>query len=140
MKYIVFALLLASTVQADILNKCLVVHSGATTTTGFSTIKPLPPLDPKAKDARAFTGVLVAENTGGTNPTLDVTIQSCKDMTEASCVNTPITFTQCTTGTCRQYIDLNKSMVNLFPFFRTSHTVGGTSSPSYNVSAEICYP
>lgn len=131
--------LFISPVYADVVDKCFDIYKAtAVTASGNSDVVQLQPLDPMAKDAKAFTGVLVATNNSGTSPTLDVTIQSCKSTVTASCINTPITFTQCTTGTCRQYIDLNSTLVNLFPYLRAVRTLGGTS-PNYDVTVELCY-
>jgi hypothetical protein len=131
--------LLSIPVEAQVLNKCLEVYKAAgVTTSGNSSIVPFPPLDSEAKKATTFTGVIVATNNSGTTPTLDVTLQSCKDTTTASCLNTPITFTQCTTGTCREYIDLSTDLVNVFPQFRAVRTLGGTS-PNYDITVELCY-
>lgn len=134
-KFLIFILLLVPlTANAAVLTECrTLVDAGVLTATGSGSIVEIENLD-----AKHFTGILTVTNNSGTTPTLDVTIQTCSTAQTASCVNTPIVFTQCTTGSCSERIDLNSTTVNVYSAFRASYTLAGTN-PNYTVTVKICH-
>jgi hypothetical protein len=135
-KILFFIALLTSSAQAAVLRECITLTSGATVTaTSNGSIVSLNSLE---RRPLYFTGIVSITNNSGTTPTLDVTIQTCKDETSASCVDTPAVFTQCTTGSCSQRIDLNMTNVNVYSAFRSKFTAAGTS-PNYTVTVELCH-
>jgi hypothetical protein len=129
--------------RADILSKCITLMSatGQTASTNGSIME-LPDTDPNAKNAVAFMGLSTAVHNSGSATTLDVKIQTCTSASSATCSDTPIVFDQCGVSTCyttgSQRIDLNKTSVNLQPFFRAVTTAGG-ASPNYDVTVKLCY-
>ena len=136
-------LLQASVAQADIITRCFDLHNDATTDASVnSTPSEIPSRDNSKYDAQAIMGEVIVSNVSGTSPTFDATIQTCETESTASCVDTPMIFSQCTTGTCytvgSQRIDLNKNIVNLRPFFRAKITLGGTT-PVYNARVRLCW-
>lgn len=134
---VIVALLLADVVLADVVGKCVTLASdSAIAATATGSIYNIP------QSAKAITAVAVASNTSGTTPTLDVKVQSCRTETTSTCADA-FTFDQCTTGSCYggdtiQYIDLNQSSSNVFPYFRAVATLAGTS-PVYDYSVMLCY-
>jgi len=137
MKQIIFLIaILTSTAQAAILRDCeTLTNAAVVTATSNGSI-----VNERTLERRPvyFTGILTVTNNSGTTPTLDVTIQTCRDATAGSCVDTPIVFTQCTTGTCSQRIDLISTTVNIWSAYRSKFIAGGTS-PNYTVTVEVCH-
>lgn len=133
----------ASIAQADIITRCFDLHNNATTSASIDTTPTEIPTNDNSKyDAKAFTAEIIASNVSGTTPTLNATIQTCETSSTATCYDTPIVFSSCTTGTCyagigSERIDLNPN-VNLRPFFRAKITLGGTT-PVYNARVRLCY-
>lgn len=124
---------------AAIVDNCVTLFEDATTTvTANGDIVALP------RNARSFKFVSTATNNSGSTPTLDVKIQHCRSATDtATCTDTPISFTQCTTGACYggdsvENKDVSETLVHFHPFVRVVATVGGTSSPSYELIVEVC--
>lgn len=145
MKKLLFtAILLGNTAQADILTRCFDLYNNATLGTSInSTPSEIPSNDNSKYNAEAFMGEVITSNVSGTTPTHNVTIQTCETSDTATCYDTPMVFDTCTTGTCysgvgSQRIDLNKTNVNVRPFFRAKITLGGTS-PVYNTRVRLCY-
>lgn len=130
-------------VQADMLTRCFDLYNNATLNASInSTVTELPSLDNSKYNSVAFTAISESSNVSGTSPTLDVTIQTCETSSTATCADTPLVFSQCTTGSCyttgSERIDLNKNTVNVFSNFRAKIVLGGTS-PVYNVRIRLCY-
>lgn len=138
-KFLIFIFLLVPfTANAGVLTKCITLVDGATlTATGSGSIIDLEDLG-RVEDIENMTGILSVTNNSGTTPTLDMTVQTCETGQTASCVNTAIVFTQCTTGTCSERIDLNSTNNNTFAAFRASYTLAGTS-PNYTVTLKLCH-
>jgi hypothetical protein len=129
-------------VHADMLTRCFDLHNDTTTdATVSSTPLELPSRDGGQYKAVSFTAISESSNVSGTTPTMSVKIQTCETTTAATCVDTPIVFDQCTTGSCyttgSQRIDLSSS-VNVFSAFRAVITLGGTT-PVYNARIRLCY-
>lgn len=140
-KLLLALLLLATPASAEVLNRTLTLASATNrTTTLTGTITSLAAV----ADYRSVGGVAcraVASNVSGTNPTLDIVVQTCTDETATNC-DTVCTFTQCTTGSCwtdgSATIDLGNT-TNVFTHFRAIATVAGTNS-AYNIpTIEIRY-
>lgn len=137
------AVIYAATVQAAVVNKCvtLMSESGQTASTTGS-VTGLLDFDLSQVEAQSFTGIATGTNNSGTTPTMDVVIQTCETLSASSCADTPIAFTQCTTGSCYggdgERIDLNRDAVNVFPYFRAKTTLAGTN-PNYNITVRLCY-
>ena len=137
MRFILFILSFIQVANAAVLNECVVLESGATiTATSNSAISNLAP--GRLKQLRNFTGTLSATNNSGTTPTMAVVIQTCESQDTATCYDTAIAFTSCTTGSCSERIDLAENTNNVFSHFRVKHTLGGTS-PNYTVTVRICH-
>jgi len=85
-------------------------------------------------DIQAMAVYLYAKNNAGSSPTLDVTLEYSWD--NATWVATTFAFTQVTTST-------NSNEVKLFstaaygPYLRVKVVVGGTSSPSYDITVKV---
>ena len=129
--------------HADVVNNCITLLSNAAlTATANGTVMNIAEFNRAALSAKAITAISTSSNNSGTTPTLDLKIQTCETATTTTCADTPIVFTQCTTGSCyttgTQRIDINQNTVNVFPFFRVVATLAGTS-PNYNVVVKLCY-
>jgi hypothetical protein len=132
---ILSALLFTPFAEAEVLRHCLTVMDATaqTTSTNGSIV------EFKSYDSEALSIVLNATNTAGSTPTLNSKIQSCRTKEASSCYDW-YTFSECTTGTCRPVpIDIDKTSVNWFRYFRVVTTIAGTSTPTYDVKVELCY-
>lgn len=90
---------------------------------------------------KSLSAVLTWANTAGTNPTLDVKIQSCRTKTTTSCQDWPSStqlFAQKTSSSGVEVEDINLTTVNNWKYFRAVSTVGGTSTPKYTYTIELC--
>jgi len=128
-------LFLASNVQAEALSKCITLYSGTVAATTTGSIVSL-----GGYAAKAMTVSAVATNNSGTDPTLDVKLQTCRTSSTSTCSDIPsAAFSQCTTGCWGgdniANIDISS---NTFQRFRPVITLGGTT-PSYNVEVYLCY-
>lgn len=89
----------------------------------------------------ALSAVLTWTNTAGSSPTLDVKIQSCRTKATSSCQDWPTSsqiFAQKTTSNGVEVADVNLTTVNSWRYFRAVSTVGGTSTPKYTYTVELC--
>ena len=77
--------------------------------------------------------LLDAANTAGSTPTLAIKLQDSADNSTFADI-TGGAFTGLTTVASQQKIVLNKD--NLRRYVRAAYTIGGTSSPAYNVSIQ----
>ena len=137
MKTILAILLFPINLYAAVLIECTTLESAATiTATGYSAVVNLSP--DRLKEISSITGSISATNNSGTTPTLDAIIQTCESTDTNTCYDTGIVFTQCTTGSCSERIDLNSTTNNVFSHFRVKHTLGGTS-PNYTGTVKICH-
>lgn len=132
-----------SLVHADVVSNCVtLLNNAALTASSNETVYNIAEFNREALKAQAFTAIATASNNSGTSPTLDLKIQTCETATTTTCADTPMVFSQCTTGSCystgSERIDINQTSVNVFPFFRVVSTLAGTS-PNYNVVVKICY-
>lgn len=139
LKLFFFALLFAPlTSSAEVLDGCLTLMSeaGQDSSTDGTIYKF------KGYDLKSLSVIATAANTAGNSPTLDVVLQSCRTTAAASC-STRKTFDQCTTGDCwtdgDQSYDFDINSEHLFPYVRAVTTIGGTSTPTYDVTVELCF-
>lgn len=85
-----------------------------------------------------FVFYLKAINGAGSSPTLDVKVQHSDD--ESNWVDLDgMSFTQATSGTSTQFKQLNSAAVHVLRCVRVVATIGGTSSPSYDVTVKAHY-
>lgn len=131
-------LLFASDAHAGTLRRCLTLD--AKTSQASSANGAIVEFAPVAFDSLSIIGT--AANVSGTNPTMDLKVQSCRDSVDTTTCRDWQSFTQCTTGSCwtvgSQVIDINRETVNWFKYFRVVSTLGGTS-PVYNYAVEMCH-
>lgn len=135
-KLFLFLSLLAFAVpsEAQTLRKCLTIDSqtNQTASTNGSIV------EFTAQNYRAVSFIATTNNDSGSSPTLDLTVQTCRTTTTSSCKNL-VTFTQATTGSSVEVADMNRDTVNWFKYFRGVGTIGGTSSPQYDYTIELCF-
>lgn len=130
-------LLLACPAWADVTHECIELLDDSTLDDSVTTdIVQLENLD-----AQAITLAAFATNSAGTNPTLNISFQSCFSTDTETC-STISSFDECTTacwgGDGQQYLSLNKDLTNLFPYVRVVATLGGTASPEYDAEVYLC--
>jgi len=130
-------LLFFTNVEAQTLRNCFTLDEKTdrtTTSTGSVIEAPFGRI-------KSFSIVATADADSGTNPTLDIKIQSCRTSSSSSCRDF-YTFDQCTTGSCwttgDRRVDVNRDTINWFKYFRSVSTIGGTL-PVYDLVVEICY-
>lgn len=130
------ALFFAQPARALVTPDCVTLYSNATTNASANgSILAL------ARLGKAHKFIATCSPTSGTTPTLDIKIQECRAY-DGTCYDTPIVFTQCTTGTCYggdnyEPIEVNAQSLHFLGYVRAVVTLGGTS-PVYNCLVEVC--
>lgn len=141
MKKLLLTLLLLSVpnANAEVLYRTLTLMTGvnqAASTTG--SITTFSEYVPKLNGVSCRA---VADNDSGTNPTLDIVVQTCTDTTASNC-DTLCTFTQCTASNAVCWTDGSQTVdvgqANIYPFFRAVTALGGTN-PVHDVVVEVRY-
>ncbi len=89
------------------------------------------------RQSEDFVFILHAEDTAGTNPTLDVKIQHSND--ESVWFDLDTAFTQVTTVTSDQVKQINSASTHVLRCVRAVATLGGTASPSFNATVKAAY-
>jgi len=84
-------------------------------------------------DTTDFIAWQKATKNSGTSPTLDTVIQHSPDKVNWK---TLATFTQVTTGTVTQAVQINSANTHVFPYVRAVTTLGGTT-PNFDVLVEL---
>lgn len=139
LKLFFFALLFAPlTSRAEVLDGCItLMDASAQAASTDGTIYPF-----KGYNLRSLSAIATAANLTGSTPTLNIVLQSCRTTDAASC-STRKTFDECTTGSCwtdgDQSYDFDINSEHIFPYVRAVTTITGTSSPTYDVSVELCF-
>lgn len=98
------------------------------------------PLEGMPESVSGISCRAVADNDSGTDPTLDIVVQTCTDTTASNC-DTLCTFTQCTASAAVCWTDGTQTVDvtgNFYPYFRAVTTLGGTT-PVHDVVVEIRY-
>lgn len=122
---------------AGTLRNCTAIDTQSTavgSTTG-SIVEFLP------QNYSALSAVLTWTNTAGSSPTLDMKLQTCRTKATTSCQDWPSStqlFAQKTTSSGVEVDDINLAAVNNWKYFRAVSTVGGTSTPKYTYTVELC--
>lgn len=119
--------------QGQLLQYCFTVDSQATVGSTTGSI-----VEPPTEHAKFIAGHLTWANDAGSTPTLDAKIQHCKTESTSTCEDL-ITFTQATTGSGVETKVQNNTTFAHWPYLRAVSTVGGTSSPTYTYTVQLCY-
>ena len=87
-------------------------------------------------NAEDFVFYLKASDTGGSTPTLDVVAYHSDDEVTWFPL---VTFTQVETADSTQVISVNPSTTHVLKCIRVTATIGGTSTPGFNVVSKMFY-
>lgn len=131
---LVLFILAGQRAEAQTLRNCLMVDTQTNQTASTNgTI-----VEFKAQNYRAVSFIATVNNDAGTLPTLDLKVQTCRTTATSSCKDL-VTFNQFTTGSSFQVADMNRSTTNWFKYFRGVGTIGGSASPQFDYTVELCF-
>ena len=131
---------LTSTANSEVLYKKLTLMDAANQAASTNGAITTFPLDGMPETIQGISCRAVADNDSGTDPTLDIVVQTCTDTTASNC-DTLCTFSQCTASGAVCWTDGSQTVDvtgNFYPYFRAVTTLGGTS-PVHDVVVEIRY-
>jgi hypothetical protein len=116
--------------------KSLPTYTASLKSQAFATTSAGTGVDLRSAVGEAVAILACSAATAGTNPTLDVKIQDSADNSTFADV-TGYTFTQVTNADSLQTLRIDPRLVRRY--VRAYATIGGTSSPSFPVTALIAY-
>lgn len=94
-------------------------------------------IDVSAGEGIAIATLNSSAKSAGTNPTLDVKLQSCSTVGGTYADIAGATFSQVTTAIVTEQLSFN--IANAEGFVRAVGTIGGTSTPTFNFGVTITY-
>ena len=113
-------------------NVGLLIESGEYTSTETGT-----GIDVSAAEGIAIATLNSSAKTAGTDPTLDVKLQSCSAVGGTYADIAGVTFSQVTTAALLEQISFN--IANVEGFVRALATIGGTSTPTFDFGVTLTY-